>query len=189
MTYALRGACLLASIALPAQTARWIVREALIALEFRRLSFHDPFHVTSWPPCRAGPRSVRARPLYSQPLRTLGQSSRAGGNCPGPALGSALQPDHPLSVCALRRKTRSYDPTRSDRRARRPDHHRPRTRLSRARLSGRRQSCQRRSNFGLWHSFRESVRCVGHGVDVLCDHVRCAILMLLACCRTWRTCS
>jgi hypothetical protein len=36
----LREARPLASVALPAQTARRIMREALIALEFRGLSFH-----------------------------------------------------------------------------------------------------------------------------------------------------
>jgi hypothetical protein len=47
MTYALREACADAAQALPAQTARRIAREALIPLEFRGLSFHDPFHATS----------------------------------------------------------------------------------------------------------------------------------------------
>jgi hypothetical protein len=41
---ALREARSLALIAWPAQTARPIVLEALIALEFRSLPFHDPFH-------------------------------------------------------------------------------------------------------------------------------------------------
>jgi hypothetical protein len=42
MTYALREARDYATAPLPAQTARQIAPEALIALEFRGYSFHDP---------------------------------------------------------------------------------------------------------------------------------------------------
>jgi hypothetical protein len=44
MTYALRGGRSPALIAWPAQTARRLAPEALIALEFRCLRFHDSFH-------------------------------------------------------------------------------------------------------------------------------------------------
>ena len=44
MTYALREACEYATRPLPAQTARRIALDALIPLEFRGPSFHDPFH-------------------------------------------------------------------------------------------------------------------------------------------------
>jgi nitrite reductase/ring-hydroxylating ferredoxin subunit len=47
MTYALREACSHTTQPPPAQTARQIVPEALIALEFHGHSFHDPFHATS----------------------------------------------------------------------------------------------------------------------------------------------
>ena len=43
-TCALREACSNALVAWPAQTARPIALEALIALGFRSLPFHDPFH-------------------------------------------------------------------------------------------------------------------------------------------------
>jgi hypothetical protein len=44
MTYALREAREYAAQPLPAQTARRIAPHALIPLEFRGPSFHDPFH-------------------------------------------------------------------------------------------------------------------------------------------------
>ena len=44
MTYALREAREYTAQPLPAQTARWIAVHALIPLEFRGPSFHDPFH-------------------------------------------------------------------------------------------------------------------------------------------------
>jgi hypothetical protein len=44
MTYALRGACSTAPVARPAQIARLIASEALIAMKLRCLPFHDPFH-------------------------------------------------------------------------------------------------------------------------------------------------
>ena len=47
MTYALREAREYAAQPLPAQTTWRITLEALIALEFRGHSFHDPFHAMS----------------------------------------------------------------------------------------------------------------------------------------------
>ena len=44
MTYALREAREYAAQPLPAQTAQRIALHALIPLEFRGPSFHDPFH-------------------------------------------------------------------------------------------------------------------------------------------------
>ena len=44
MTYALREAREYAAQPLPAQTARRLALHALIPLEFRGPSFHDPFH-------------------------------------------------------------------------------------------------------------------------------------------------
>jgi hypothetical protein len=44
MTYALREAREYAAQPLPAQTARRLALHALIPLEFRCPSFHDPFH-------------------------------------------------------------------------------------------------------------------------------------------------
>ena len=47
MTYALREARERAATPLPAQTARRATPEALIALEIRGYSFHDPFHAAN----------------------------------------------------------------------------------------------------------------------------------------------
>jgi hypothetical protein len=49
MTYALREAREYAAQPLPAQTARRIALHALIPLEFRGPSFHDPFHAACTP--------------------------------------------------------------------------------------------------------------------------------------------
>ena len=65
MTYALREACAHATRPLPASAARRIATEALIALEFRGYSFHDPFHATI-----AGDRlSLQAEPVWMEPRR------------------------------------------------------------------------------------------------------------------------
>ena len=44
MTYALRGACSPALVAWPARILQRTAAMALIALGFRGLPFHDPFH-------------------------------------------------------------------------------------------------------------------------------------------------
>ena len=46
-TYVLREAREYATQALPAQTARWVAREALIALGFRAFPVHVPVHAKS----------------------------------------------------------------------------------------------------------------------------------------------
>ena len=64
MTYALREACSPASIARPAPMTRRIAPVALIALEFRGLLFHDPFHGQAvdrrWPQQDQGPDRLAA---------------------------------------------------------------------------------------------------------------------------------
>ena len=81
MTYALREAREYAAQSLPAQTARQVAQEALIALGFRGYSFHDPFHATDAgrlatvslqaEPVRDGrPRTVRVLPCR-KPLRNF----------------------------------------------------------------------------------------------------------------------
>ncbi len=60
MTYALRGACSLAPIPLPAQTAQRTPVGALVALEFHGMPFHDPFHGPSR-------HAARDRVFFDQP--------------------------------------------------------------------------------------------------------------------------
>jgi hypothetical protein len=62
MTYALRGARSLALMPLPAQIARRMAAMALIALGFRSLPFHDPFH---------GSATGRSSPLQCRPRDIL----------------------------------------------------------------------------------------------------------------------
>jgi len=64
MTYALREAREYAAQPLPAQTARRLAPHALIPLEFRGPSFHDPFHAALYLLGRpAGKPSLRSGQL------------------------------------------------------------------------------------------------------------------------------